>query len=131
MPIAALKDRVLALAGLLQSVQLVQEMANNGQAQTRPLAACVDSLFRFDADSTEEVYGGVRALEPGLRRAFGQTGSWIDILKTQLDLPAEFEDTVSKAWQTEQARASAARQTLDPVEFARAVADRVVGAQSS
>jgi high frequency lysogenization protein len=67
-----MKDRVLALAGLLQSIRLVQQMANNGQAETRPLAACIDSLFRFDADSTEAVYGGAAALEPGLRRLVAQ-----------------------------------------------------------
>jgi high frequency lysogenization protein len=72
MPIAPLEDRVLALAGLLQSVRLVQEMANNGQAETRALAPCIDSLFRFDADSTEEVYGGARNLGPGLRRVVAQ-----------------------------------------------------------
>ena len=67
-----MKDRVLALAGLLQSVRLVQEMANNGQAESSALATCIDSLFRFDADSTEEVYGGARALLPGLRRVVAQ-----------------------------------------------------------
>jgi high frequency lysogenization protein len=67
-----MKDRVLALAGLLQSIRLVQQMANNGQAETRPLAACIDSLFRFDADSTEAVYGGRVELEPGLRRVIAQ-----------------------------------------------------------
>jgi len=67
-----MKDRVLALAGLLQSIRLVQEMANNGQAQTSALAPVIDSLFRFDAESTEEVYGGTRALLPGLRRVVAQ-----------------------------------------------------------
>jgi high frequency lysogenization protein len=67
-----MKDRVLALAGLLQSVRLVQEMANNGQAESRPLAASIDSLFRFDADNTEEVYGGVGGLQAGLRRVVAQ-----------------------------------------------------------
>ena len=65
-------DRVLAVAGLLQSVRLVQQMANNGEAESRALAPVIDSLFRFDADSTEEVYGGVQALEPGLRRVVAQ-----------------------------------------------------------
>jgi high frequency lysogenization protein len=79
------KDRVLALAGLLQSIRLVQDMANNGQAETRPLAACVDSLFRFDADSTEEVYGGAAALEPGLRRVIAQLdGSDRDSAQTRM-----------------------------------------------
>ena len=67
-----MKDRVLALAGVLQAVRLVQQMANNGQAETRPLAACIGSLFRFDADSTEEVYGGVAELGPGLKRVIAQ-----------------------------------------------------------
>lgn len=80
-----MKDRVLALAGLLQSIRLVQDMANNGQAETRPLAACVDSLFRFDADSTEEVYGGAAALEPGLRRVIAQLdGSDRDSAQTRM-----------------------------------------------
>ena len=72
MPVAAMQDRVLALAGLLQSVRQVQQMANNGQAETRALAPCIDSLFRFDADSTEAVYGGRGALESGLRRVVAQ-----------------------------------------------------------
>jgi high frequency lysogenization protein len=80
-----MRDRVLAMAGLLQSVRLVQEMANNGQAETRPLAACIDSLFRFDADSTEAVYGGAGALESGLRRVIAQLdGSDRDSAQTRM-----------------------------------------------
>ncbi len=80
-----MKDRVIALAGLLQSVQLVQQMANNGQATTRPLAACIDSLFRFDADSAEAVYGGVAELQPGLLRVTAQLdGSDRDTAQTRI-----------------------------------------------
>jgi high frequency lysogenization protein len=80
-----MKDRVLALAGLLQSVRLVKQMANNGQAETRPLTACIDSLFRFDADSTGAVFGGARALEPGLRRVIAQLdGSDRDSAQTRI-----------------------------------------------
>jgi high frequency lysogenization protein len=61
-----MKDRALALAGLLQAVQLVQQMAQTGQGQTQPLAACIDSLFRFDAETAEAVFGGAKSLEPGL-----------------------------------------------------------------
>jgi high frequency lysogenization protein len=85
MPVGSLEDRVLALAGLLQSIRLVQEMANNGQAETRALAPCIDSLFRFDADSTAEVYGGARKLEPGLRRVIAQLdGSDRDTAQTRM-----------------------------------------------
>ncbi|MFA6985001.1 MAG: high frequency lysogenization protein HflD [Arenimonas sp.] len=80
-----MKDRVLALAGLLQSIRLVQQMANNGEAETRPLAACIDSLFRFDAETTEAVFGGARELEPGLRRVIAQLdGSDRDTAQTRI-----------------------------------------------
>jgi high frequency lysogenization protein len=81
----ALKDRVLALAGMLQAIRLVQQMADNGQAETRPLAACIDSLFRFDADSTEDVFGSAAELQPGLRRLVAQLeGSGRDPNQTRI-----------------------------------------------
>lgn len=67
-----MKERALALAGLLQAVDQVQRMANQGQAETRPLAACINSLFLFDAESTEEIFGGVGELVPGLKRLLAQ-----------------------------------------------------------
>lgn len=67
-----MKDRALALAGLLQAVQLVQQMAQTGQAETTPLAACIDSLFRFDAETPEAVFDGAASLKPGLQRLVGQ-----------------------------------------------------------
>lgn len=80
-----MKDRVLALAGLLQAVRLVQQMANNGQAETRPLAACIGSLFRFDAETTEAVYGGASELAPGLQRVIAQLdGSDRDTAQTRI-----------------------------------------------
>jgi len=79
------KDRVLALAGLLQSIRLVQQMANNGEVESRALGPVVDSLFRFDADSTEEIYGGAGALAPGLRRVVAQLdGSDRDTAQTRM-----------------------------------------------
>ena len=80
-----MKDRVIALGGMLQAIKLVQEMANNGQSETRPLATCIDSLFRFDADSTEAVYGSVAELEPGLRRVIAQLdGEGRDPVQTRM-----------------------------------------------
>lgn len=67
-----MKERALALAGLLQAVQLVQQMAQTGQAQSGPLAASIESLFRFDAEDAEAVYGGAANLRPGLERLLAQ-----------------------------------------------------------
>jgi high frequency lysogenization protein len=67
-----MKDRVLALAALLQAVEQVNLMANQGQAQTEPLAVCIDSLFVFDATDTEQVFGNRHQLKPGLKRLYSQ-----------------------------------------------------------
>jgi high frequency lysogenization protein len=62
-----MKDRTLAFAGLAQSASLVRQIADTGDAETAPLSACIQTLFRFDADSVEAVYGGANTLRPGLR----------------------------------------------------------------
>lgn len=67
-----MKDRTLALAGLLQSIRSVQLMANTGQFETEPLAAVIESLFRFDAETPEAVFGGAHRLEAGLKALIAQ-----------------------------------------------------------
>lgn len=67
-----MKDRVIALAALLQAVEQVQLMANQGQAQTEPLATCINSLFAFDAAGAEQIYGNRHQLKPGLKRLHNQ-----------------------------------------------------------
>lgn len=67
-----MKDRVIALAALLQAVEQVQLMANQGQAQTDPLATCINSLFVFDAAGTEQIYGNRHNLKPGLKKLYNQ-----------------------------------------------------------
>jgi len=59
-------DRVLALAGLVQALKQVRRIAETGQADAAILSTCLDSVFRIDAASVEEVYGGARNLRPGL-----------------------------------------------------------------
>lgn len=63
----ALDARVLALAGLAQALGQVRRIAETGQAETAVVGTALDSVFRIDADSPEEVYGDAVALEPGLR----------------------------------------------------------------
>jgi high frequency lysogenization protein len=67
-----MKDRAIALAGLMQAIKLVQQMANTGQAETRPLETCISSLFCFDAADAEAVYGDRRQLQSGLRLLLDQ-----------------------------------------------------------
>ncbi len=67
-----MKDRMIALAGLLQAIEQVQLMANQGQAQTTPLDTCIGSLFAFDAADSESIYGNRHNLKPGLKRLLQQ-----------------------------------------------------------
>lgn len=61
-----MSDRVLALAGLVQALAQVRRIADTGQAHADVLATALDSVFRIDAGSAAEVYGGVRPLHNGL-----------------------------------------------------------------
>ncbi len=50
-------DQTLALAGIYQAASLVKQIANKGSANNAQIEACIETLFRFDADTVEEVYG--------------------------------------------------------------------------
>ena len=60
-------DRVLALAGLMQALRQVRQIAETGQADAEVVGTALDSVFRIDAESPAAVYGGGRALGPGLQ----------------------------------------------------------------
>jgi len=67
-------ERVIALAALAQSLRLVQQLANVGQTEQHPEAVLFDSLFRFDAETPEAVYGPASGLDRGLRELLGLLG---------------------------------------------------------
>lgn len=64
----SMREQVLALAALCQSVSLVDSIARTGNAEPVAFEACLQSLFSFSADNVEQAYGGVDKLEHGLRR---------------------------------------------------------------
>lgn len=61
------RDRILALAGIFQASRLAQQLARQGQADKTALCASIHSVLMTDADSAEEVYGGVHGVNVGLR----------------------------------------------------------------
>ncbi|MBE5314990.1 MAG: high frequency lysogenization protein HflD [Xanthomonadales bacterium] len=61
-----MKDRVLALAGLLQALSAVRQIAHEGRADAELVQPCLDSVFRLDAENVEAVYGSAQLLKPGL-----------------------------------------------------------------
>jgi high frequency lysogenization protein len=74
-----MKERSLALAGLLQAADTVIAIAAEGRADAAAVQTGIDSVFRIDAESTEAVFGSAPALRRGLSllaaHAGGQPGS--------------------------------------------------------
>ncbi len=67
-------ERVLALAGLAQSLQQVRRIADTGQSEAAVVQTAIESLFQVDATSTADVYGGIAGLSSGLRLVRGYLG---------------------------------------------------------
>jgi len=61
------RERALALAGLMQAAALVHRIAHSGSADGAALEASLASVFRVDAESTDAVYGGVAGVRLGLQ----------------------------------------------------------------
>ncbi len=67
-------DRALALAGVVQSALLTQQIARSGIVDAAPMQASLYSLFQIDAESVPAVFGGVSGVAPGLRELARQLG---------------------------------------------------------
>lgn len=72
---ASMESRVIALAGLVQALAQVRRIADTGAADNTVLDTALGSVFRVDADSVEEVYGGLPSVRPGLRLLAEHLGS--------------------------------------------------------
>ena len=60
-------DQTLALAGIYQAASLVKQIANTGKANSAQIDASLETLFRFDASSVEEVYGSITGVNHGIK----------------------------------------------------------------
>ncbi len=67
------EERALAFAGILQALHLVQSTAYGRPYDVKAFQASLTSILLIDADTVEDVYGGVAGVRSGLR-----------LLKTQL-----------------------------------------------
>jgi high frequency lysogenization protein len=69
------RDRCIALAGLFQSVRLVQQTARGERRDGPATTACLRSIFNTDPASTLAVYGDLASLRTGLDTLLAQLGS--------------------------------------------------------
>ncbi|MET0063234.1 MAG: high frequency lysogenization protein HflD [Candidatus Thiodiazotropha endolucinida] len=65
-------DRAIALSGIYQAANLVQQVARRGLVDADSIAANIHSLFQIDAESVQDVYGGLEGITPGLRLTYRQ-----------------------------------------------------------
>jgi high frequency lysogenization protein len=70
----SIENRTLALAGMFQSADLVRQIARQGLLDQAQFEATIQSLLKIDADSVEDVYGGLSGLKAGLQVLCGQLG---------------------------------------------------------
>jgi len=69
------RDLTLALAGVFQAASLVKQIATTGMANSALIESSLETLFKFDADSVEDVYGGIAGVGAGIRELNSQLGS--------------------------------------------------------
>jgi high frequency lysogenization protein len=65
---------VIALAGLFQALALVRALATRGSGDGLSIRQSTASVFRIDADSPIDVYGGIGNLRLGLETLVAQLG---------------------------------------------------------
>ena len=63
----SITSQTLALAGVVQTAYLVDQIARTGTAPAESINPSLNSLFAFDANSTEAVYSGIHGVKLGLQ----------------------------------------------------------------
>lgn len=76
--------RTLALAGVIRSAVLVQQLSTQGSIKDSVLRTCVDSIFCTTPDSPLDVFGSVSNLSAGLSGLIDQFGK--DSNKRNIDV---------------------------------------------
>jgi high frequency lysogenization protein len=69
------ESRVIALAGVLQACRLVVDLAMRGRADATATQASLASVFRIDANTAADVFGGVGGARLGLETLLAQFDS--------------------------------------------------------
>ena len=69
------RDRFLALAGIFQAAHLVQQIARTGMVEQAVFSTSINSIFRLDVASPEDVYGAAENLQYGSKVLQAQLGN--------------------------------------------------------
>jgi high frequency lysogenization protein len=61
-----MKDKTLALAGVFQAAELVRQAASHGTWSGYAATSCLNSLFKLEAETAADVYGGSDRMRLGI-----------------------------------------------------------------
>ncbi|WP_116364290.1 high frequency lysogenization protein HflD [Parahaliea mediterranea] len=64
---STLQQQTISLAGVVQAARIVDQVSRTGSYPPEFLEASIHSLFKFDADTTDGVFGGVEGVRLGLQ----------------------------------------------------------------
>jgi len=88
--IKSTENQVMALAGVLEAAILVDEVANQGRCDEARMHVALNSIFSLESDSLESIYGGRKAMAPGLQYLLDQYSTnampSVDIARYQMAL---------------------------------------------
>ncbi|MFT5399513.1 MAG: high frequency lysogenization protein [Gammaproteobacteria bacterium] len=70
-----IKDQTLAMAGMLQAINQVDLIAHRGEFNSTAFNCCLQSLFVFDADSSDDIYQDKSTLSTGIHSLVAFFGS--------------------------------------------------------
>lgn len=61
------RELTIALAGVFQAAKLVKQIANTGLANNAIIESSIETLFKQDAKTVEDVYGGLSGISSGIK----------------------------------------------------------------
>ncbi|RKZ66354.1 MAG: lysogenization regulator HflD [Gammaproteobacteria bacterium] len=83
-------EQTLALSGVYQAAALVKQIATKGNVNSAQVESSLETLFRFDANNVEEVYGSASSIGLGIKTLCGhlndKSSRDIDITKYVISL---------------------------------------------
>ncbi len=75
MPLNTITNQTIALAGISQACLLVQQLANNGTADSAAIETCINSVLKINSESVLDNYGSLESIKPGLKQLEAQLQS--------------------------------------------------------
>jgi high frequency lysogenization protein len=85
------REQAIALAAVIESAILVDQLARTGTAPVEEMQALTESLFRFEWESVDEVFGGSARLRRGVETLAGilrqsATGDYGNVMRYTLSM---------------------------------------------